>query len=126
MKHKATLGTFQDDIDDINGVPNQKFKSSNISFWYGNFKTNTNQDVAPSAEDSTISSVNAITVRHDFVQKNIKMFEQFNVLKLEDGVFDILSINSDDQVNGLDVLTIKKDKLDVVDQPENQVRSDYQ
>ena len=54
------------------------------------------------------------------------MFEQFNVLKLEDGVFDILSINSDDQVNGLDVLTIKKDHMDVVDQPENQGRDDYQ
>lgn len=127
MKHKATLGTFEDDIDDINGVPNQKFKSSNISFWYGNFKTNTNQDnIAPSSDSTLkISSINAITVRHDFVQKNIKMFEQFNVLKLEDGVFDILSINSDDQVNGLDVLTIQKDKLDVVDQPEDQSRGDY-
>lgn len=110
----------------MNGVPYQKFKSSDISFWYGEYRINVSQQNVEPDSDSTllISSIKNITVRHEFVQKNIKMFEQFNVLKLEDGVFDILNINSDDQVNGLDVLTIKKDHMDVVDQPENQ--NDYQ
>lgn len=125
MKHQATLGTFVDD-EDTNGVPYQKFQSSNISFWYGEYRININQQSVEPNSDSTllISSIKNITVRHDFVQKNIKMFEQFNVLKLKDGVFDILSIDSDDQVNGLDVLTIKKDHMDVVDQPENQSSED--
>ena len=127
MKHLATLGTLKDD-NDMNGVPYQKFQSSNISFWYGEYRTSINQDNVEPNADSTllISSIKNITVRHEFVQKNIKMFDQFSALKLEDGVFDILNINSDDQVNGLDVLTIKKDHMDVVDQPENQSRSDYQ
>ena len=126
LKHKAILGTLEDDTD-MNGVPYQTFQSSNISFWYGEYRMNINQQNVEPNSDSTllISSIKNITVRHEFVQKNIKMFEQFNVLKLEDGVFDILSINSDDQVNGLDVLTIKKDHMDVVDQPENQGRDDY-
>ena len=125
MKHLATLGTLKDD-NDMNGVPYQKFQSSNISFWYGEYRTSINQDNVEPNADSTllISSIKNITVRHEFVQKNIKMFDQFSALKLEDGVFDILNINSDDQVNGLDVLTIKKDHMDVVDQPENQSRSD--
>lgn len=127
LKHKATLGTLKDDTDE-NGAPYQTFQSSNISFWYGEYRINiTQQNVEPNSNSTLlISSIKNITVRHEFVQKNIKMFEQFNVLKLEDGVFDILSINSDDQVNGLDVLTIKKDHMDVVDQPENQGRDDYQ
>lgn len=127
MKHLATLGTLEDNTDE-NGVPYQTFQSSNISFWYGEYRMNINQQNVEPNSDSTllISSIKNITVRHEFVQKNIKMFEQFNVLKLKDGVFDILSINSDDQVNGLDVLTIKKDHMDVVDQPENQGGDDYQ
>lgn len=127
MKHLATLGTLEDDTDE-NGVPYQTFQSSNISFWYGEYRININQQNVEPNSDSTllISSIKNITVRHEFIQKNIKMFEQFNVLKLEDGVFDILAINSDDQVNGLDVLTIKKDHMDVVDQPENQGGDDYQ
>ncbi len=127
MKHRAELGILKDDTD-MNGVPYQKFQSSNISFWYGEYRTSINQDNVEPNADSTllISSIKNITVRHEFVQKNIKMFDQFSALKLEDGVFDILNINSDDQVNGLDVLTIKKDHMDVVDQPENQSRSDYQ
>ena len=127
MKHLATLGTLKDDADE-NGVPYQTFQSSNISFWYGEYRMNINQQNVEPNSDSTllISSIKNITVRHEFVQKNIKMFEQFNVLKLEDGVFDILSINSDDQVNGLDVLTIKKDHMNVADQPENQGGDDYQ
>lgn len=125
IKHLAILGTFEDNTD-MNGVPYQKFKSSGISFWYGEYRINVSQQNVEPNSDSTllISSIKNITVRHEFVQKNIKMFEQFNVLKLEDGIFDILNINSDDQVNGLDVLTIKKDHMDVVDQPENQ--NDYQ
>lgn len=127
MKHLATLGTLKDDADE-NGVPYQTFQSSNISFWYGEYRMNINQqNVEPNSDSMLlISSIKNITVRHEFIQKNIKMFEQFNVLKLEDGVFDILAINSDDQVNGLDVLTIKKDHMDVVDQPENQGEDDYQ
>lgn len=127
MKHLATLGTLEDNTD-MNGVPYQTFQSSNISFWYGEYRMNINQQNVEPNSNSTllISSIKNITVRHEFVQKNIKMFEQFNVLKLEDGVFDILSINSDDQVNGLDVLTIKKDHMDAVDQPENQGGDDYQ
>lgn len=126
MKHLAKLGTLKDD-NDLNGVPYQKFQSSNISFWYGEYRTSINQDNVEPNSDSTllISSTKNITVRHEFIQKNIKMFDQFSVLKLEDGVFDILNINSDDQVNGLDVLTIKKDHMDVVDQPENESRGDY-
>lgn len=127
MKHLAILGTLEDDTDE-NGVPYQTFQSSNISFWYGEYRMNINQQNVEPNSDSTllISSIKNITVRHEFIQKNIKMFEQFNVLKLKDGVFDILSINSDDQVNGLDVLTIKKDHMDAVDQPENQGGDDYQ
>ena len=122
MKHLATLGTFED-ITDVDGAPYQKFQSSNISFWYGEYRIQQNVEPSPDSK-LLISSIKNITVRHEFVQNNIKMFEQFNVLKLEDVVFDILNINSDDQVNGLDVLTIKKDHMDVVDQPENQ--NDYQ
>ena len=127
MKHLATLGTLKDDADE-NGVPYQTFQSSNISFWYGEYRMNINQqNVEPNSDSMLlISSIKNITVRHEFIQKNIKMFEQFNVLKLEDGVFDILAINSDDQVNGLDVLTIKKDHMNVADQPENQGGDDYQ
>lgn len=127
MKHLAILGTLKDD-NDVNGVPYQKFQSSNISFWYGEYRININQQNVEPNSDSTllISSIKNITVRHEFVQKHIKMFDQFNVLKLKDGVFDVLSINPDDQVNGLDVLTLKKDHMDVVDQPENQSRDDYQ
>ena len=105
MKHRAELGTLQDDTG-VNGVPYQKFQSSNIFFWYGEYRVNESQNTV-NATETPIQNIKAIAVKHDFVQKHIDIFNTFNVIKLSDGVFTILSINSDDQVNGLDVLTIQ-------------------
>lgn len=102
----AKLGTLEYDSD-INGAPTQKFQSSNIIFWYGEFRVSASQNTAFTAEAPT-QKTKAIAVKHDFVQNHIDLFDNFNVIKLPDGIFTILSINSDDEVNGLDVLTIQR------------------
>ena len=72
LKHKATLGTLQDGTDE-NGVPYQTFQSSNISFWYGEYRMNiTQQNVEPNSNSTLlISSIKNITVRHEFIYSHI-------------------------------------------------------
>lgn len=115
MKHRAELGTLKDDTD-MNGVPIQKFQSSNMPFWYGEYRVNESQNTVDATE-TPIQNIKTIAVKHDFVQKHIDIFNTFNVIKLSDGVFTILNINSDDSVNGLDVLTIQRSTNEGVQQP---------
>lgn len=115
MKHRAELGILKDDTD-MNGVPIQKFQSSNMPFWYGEYRVNESQNTVDATE-TPIQKIKTIAVKHDFVQKNIDIFNTFNVIKLSDGVFTILNINSDDSVNGLDVLTIQRSTNEGVQQP---------
>lgn len=117
MKHLATLGTLQDGTDE-NGVPYQTFQSSNISFWYGEYRMNTSQGVID-ATGTPIKNIRQIVVKHEFVQQNINLFNEFSVIKIPDGVFTILDINSDDEVNGLDVLTIQRSSNDGIQQTDS-------
>ena len=117
MKHKATLGTLQDGTDE-NGVPYQTFQSSNISFWYGEYRMKTSQGVID-ATGTPIKNIRQIVVKHEFVQQNINLFNEFSVIKIPDGVFTILDINSDDEVNGLDVLTIQRSTNDGIQQTDS-------
>ncbi len=111
IKHIGQIGTLTNDYD-INGVPDYKFKSSNLPFWYVNFRVNASQSATTPIQNTKI-----IAVKHDFIQKNIDLFNKYSVIKLSDGIFTILSINSDDSVNGLDVLTIQRSTNEGVQQP---------
>lgn len=111
IKHIGQLGTLTNDYD-INGAPDYKFKSSNLPFWYGNFRVNASQSATTPIQNTKI-----IAVKHDFIQKNIDLFNKYSVIKLSDGVFTILDINSDDLVNGIDLLTIQRSLSSGVEQP---------
>lgn len=97
LKHKAKLGTIEQGEDD-NGMPTNVFKAQR-EVWFGEYRVSITQNpfvTTPVHAQNT----RTVVIRHD-ITVNTKQVLEINGLD-----YRIINNEPDDQVNGLDILTL--------------------
>lgn len=97
LKHKGQLGTIEQG-EDQNGMPTNVFKSQR-DLWFGEYRASITQNpfvTTPVHAQNT----RTVVIRHD-TTVNTKQVLEINGLD-----YRITDIEPDDEVNGLDILTL--------------------
>lgn len=97
LKHKAKLGTIEQGEDD-NGMPTNVFKAQR-EVWFGEYRVSITQNqfaTTPVGAQNT----RTVVIRHE---TTVKTWQALEINGLD---YQITAIEPDDQVNGLDILTL--------------------
>lgn len=107
LKHKGQLGTYNEKMDDNgfaitdqNGMPSFEFKPKGEPIWYGEYKVAMSQEPY-SNEPISVQTSRTIVIRHDTT------INSGDIIKIETGYYRIVNIEPDDEVNGLDIVTLE-------------------
>ena len=97
LKHKAKLGIIEQGEDD-NGMPTNIFKAQR-DIWFGEYRVSITQNPFATTLVHT-QNTRTVVIRHDTTVKT------WQVLEINGLDYQITSIEPDDEVNGLDILTL--------------------
>lgn len=97
LKHKAKLGTIDQD-EGKNGMPINVFKAQR-DIWFGEYRFSITQDPFATTPVGA-RNTRAVVIRHDTTVKT------WQALEINDLDYQITDIEPDDEVNGLDILTL--------------------
>lgn len=97
LKHKAKLGIIEQGEDD-NGMPTNIFKAQR-DIWFGEYRVSITQNPFVTTPVHT-QNTRTVVIRHDTTVKT------WQVLEINGLDYQITAIEPDDEVNGLDILTL--------------------
>ena len=97
LKHKAKLGIIEQGEDD-NGMPTNIFKAQR-DIWFGEYRVSITQNPFATTPVHT-QNTRTVVIRHDTTVKT------WQVLEINGLDYQITAIEPDDEVNGLDILTL--------------------
>ena len=98
IKHKAYIGTFQETTDENDNTV-YEFQAVGEPIWYGEYRVAYTQNPYTNTPEP-IKKAKTIVIRHDTTVNSGA------ILKLGNSCYKIQDIEPDDEVNGLDILTL--------------------
>lgn len=101
LKHIAEIGTFKDgeQYNPNTGMPIKTFMATK-SLWFGEYRVKIVQKPYAN-EPYRVNQQKLIVIRHD------TSVETNQIIKIQHSFYRIIDIETDDTVNGLDVLTLQ-------------------